>query len=103
MYPAGQLTEIASRKAALRSRIATRRLECVAYAAEVARPIAWIDRAAAQWRKISPYAKLAIVPLASLLLRRKTAARNRTPGWGRWLKLMPIVASAARMWGKLRR
>ena len=85
MYPQAELRILASRKAALRHRIHGRRIECAAAAATLSRPLEWIDRAHARWKKLSPVLKLAAVPLA-LLLRRKVAPRARILGsilrWG---------------------
>ncbi len=103
MYPTGQLNDLALHKSALRLKIAARRAQCVEYAGNVARPIAAIDRAAAQWRKIAPYAKLAAIPLGFLLQRRMTKKRATVSGWKQWLKLAPVAMSAMRMWDRVRR
>lgn len=103
MYPEGELRELALRKEALRVRIAARRAECIAYAEQVTRPIATIDRVAAQWRRISPYAKLAAIPLGFLLQRRLAGKPGRPSRWGRWLKLAPVAMTAARLWERVRR
>lgn len=103
MYPTGELNGLAQRKEALRVRIAAQRAECVAYAEHVARPIAAIDRMAAQWRRISPYAKLAAIPLGFLLQQRLAAKQARPPGWKRWLKFAPVAMSAMRLWERVRR
>ncbi|HEY5080030.1 MAG TPA: hypothetical protein VII43_09285 [Opitutaceae bacterium] len=85
MYPQAELRVLAARKAALRHLIQVRRIECAAAVATLSRPLEWIDRALAQWRKLSPVLKLAAVPLA-LLLKRKVAPRTRILGtllrWG---------------------
>lgn len=98
MYPTAELNDLALRKAAVRSRISSTRLRCAAAAGEVARPIVWIDRVVAQWRKISPMAKLAALPLG-FLLRRTFAGRTarRTSLLTRMFKLLPTVLGAARM------
>jgi hypothetical protein len=69
MYPNGELNELAAQKFALRRRIQVRRAECAIAAEGAARPIEWLDRAIATWRKISPLTKVAAVPLAMLLKR----------------------------------
>ena len=69
MYPADQLTRLASRKAAHRRRIARHRVQCVHAATRVVQPLAWIDRMIGHWRRISPLALSVAVPLASLLVR----------------------------------
>lgn len=54
MYPTGELTGLARRKALLRQSIARRRNECVAAAARVAQPIEWYNRARDLWRRLAP-------------------------------------------------
>src|SRR5690348_8377821 len=55
MYPARELTELARKKSVLREAIARRRIECMASAAEVAKPVEWIDRAQLLWRRAAPW------------------------------------------------
>ena len=69
MYPSDQLTRLASRKAAHRRRIARHRVQCVRAATRVVQPLAWLDRMIGHWRRISPLALSAAVPLAGLLVR----------------------------------
>jgi len=69
MYPSGELTRLAHHKAALRFRIAHRRLEVAEAYTEVERPLRWVERALAWWEKINPIAKLVALP-GMLLLRR---------------------------------
>jgi hypothetical protein len=96
MYPDGELRRLASDKASLRLDIALRRAECAEAAAQVARPLEWLDRALAFWRRFSPLAKLAIVPLG-LLVRRRFLRRHKLLGalvrWG------PLAAGVARGFG----
>jgi hypothetical protein len=96
MYPTGELNTLALRKAAVRARILRDRLRCVAFAAEVARPINWLDRALIQWRKISPVAKLAALPLG-LLLRRAVLPGKKLNLMGRAVGLLPVVVGALKM------
>lgn len=101
MYPTRQLTILELRKIAVRQRIAVTRWECVSLAAEAARPIAWVDRALVQWRKISPFAKFAAVPLGLLLSRRLRPGK----GGGLFRQLLrwaPIGFKAARMFAARR-
>lgn len=85
MYPNGELIELELQKAALRRRIQLRRAECALAAEGASRPLEWIDRAIAMWRKISPMAKLASVPIA-LLLKKTVFRRAKILGtllrWG---------------------
>lgn len=70
MYPTGELEALDRRKLLLRARIARRRWQCRVAGAELARPLEFIDRALAQWRRISPFVKMASVPLG-FLFRKK--------------------------------
>jgi hypothetical protein len=85
VYPNEELRSLAAGKALLRQRISTRRLECAAEASRLARPIAWIDRALAGWRRLSPLVKMASVPVG-LWMGRSRARPLRTAGavlrWG---------------------
>ena len=45
MYPQGELTELHRRKELSRQRIHRRRAECTAAAAEMARPLEWLEGA----------------------------------------------------------
>ena len=96
MYPSGELSNLARRKAVLQARISLDRLRCVALAAEVARPINWLDRALNQLRKISPIVKLAAVPLGLLLSRAVLPGKKRNLMGGA-VRLLPLLASALKM------
>ncbi|MDB6094661.1 MAG: hypothetical protein JWM32_2223 [Verrucomicrobia bacterium] len=67
MYPAGELDELALRKRLLRSSIARNRWEMREAAVELVRPLEWVDRVIAKWRQISPFMKIAAVPLGFML------------------------------------
>ena len=85
MYPEPQLTRLAASKAALRRRIHARRAESAILFAGALRPLAWLDRAVGLWRRFSPLATLAAIPLA-LFLRRSGRQRGGIFGtllrWG---------------------
>jgi hypothetical protein len=66
MYPDRELTRLAAHKATLQRDIAVRRAQCAEAAAQVAQPLEWLDRMLAWWRQLSPFAKLAAVPLGLL-------------------------------------
>jgi len=100
MYPHGELKQLALHKAALQLRIGIRRFECRRAAAGVERPLAWLDRAVAFWRKISPLAKLAAVPLALLV---KRTLLPRTGLFTTLLRWTPTIFSAGRAFTALRR
>src|SRR4051812_14439437 len=76
MYPTTELNELGTRKVVLRQRIALRRWQVAIDARRAAQPLVLIDRAYAQWRRISPVAKVAAVPLL-LLLKKSIFPRAR--------------------------
>jgi hypothetical protein len=87
-------------KAALRRRITLRRLETADAVAEVVRPLHWLDRAAALWQQVKPFAKLAAIPLG-LMAKRVFFPRFKLFGslfrWG------PAIFGAFKMAGAMRR
>jgi hypothetical protein len=93
MYPRKELTALAGSKAELLDRIHVQRELCSAAAARVARPLKMLDRGIAFWRQLSPFVKVAAVPLG-FLLRRRPSRRSRVLGalmqWG------PLVLGAVR-------
>jgi hypothetical protein len=94
MYPAGELTLLATRKALVRVRIAEHRWQCIEAGAVIVAPVEKLDHALAIWRRISPLAKVIGIPLAMLLARRFV---KRAAKYGAFLKFAPIVLQAARM------
>ena len=74
MYPEGELTGLARRKARLRGSITRHRAECVEAISTASRPLTWVDTAYSFWRAIAPLAKLGIWPLGG------AAARTFFPG-----------------------
>jgi len=98
MYPDRELNRLAVHKAALRRSIALRRVECAAAAAQVAQPLAWLDRMLALWRQFSPLAALASVPLGFLAQRtlfRRSTLLGSLVRWG------PLVFNAVRGLGSM--
>jgi hypothetical protein len=93
MYPDRELIRLAAYKAALQRDIALRRVECQVLAVQVAQPLEWLDRAVAFWRRLSPFARFAAVPLG-LLVKRTVFPRVRLLRsllrWG------PLIFGAAR-------
>ncbi|MEO6569214.1 MAG: hypothetical protein ABIO94_10670 [Opitutaceae bacterium] len=85
MYPDGDLNALAAHKLALQRRIGFRRDECVELAARVAVPLEKIDHVIAQWRRISPLAKIAALPMA-ILVKKTLFRRSKILGpllrWG---------------------
>jgi hypothetical protein len=93
MYPQRELTRLAGHKAALRRHIAVHRAQCVVAAAQVARPLAWLDRAWSFWKRFSPLAQIAAVPLG-FFARRSAFSRLKTlAALARW---GPLVLGAVR-------
>jgi hypothetical protein len=100
MYPIRELNQLAGRKAALRRHIGRHRAACVRGGSRLVQPLAWLDRMMAHWRRLSPLARLAVVPLG-LLLAKSAAPRPRLLGlllrWG------PIAWNLVRGFGQARR
>jgi hypothetical protein len=93
MYPQPELNRLAVHKLALRRRIALRRVACAEAAARVARPLAWLDRAQAFWRKFAPFAPLAAVPLGLFALRTVFSGHKILGALVRW---GPLAFAAVR-------
>lgn len=100
MYPRDELSRLDAHKAALRMRIARRRVQCAEAMQGVMRPLAWLDRAVIFWRRVSPLAKLAALPLC-LVAKRVLFPRAKLLGtlfrWG------PIALGVARSLSRARR
>ncbi len=96
MYPQRELIGLARHKVWLRRRIVVHRFDCVAAATRVARPVALLDRAMAFWRRLSPFAQFAALPLG-VLVTRKFFPRLKTLGTLlRWAPLVGSVMSGLR-------
>ena len=93
MYPAWELRRLAAHKSALRKRIVLRRVTCAQAAARLARPVAWLDRAVAFWRRLHPLVKFAAVPLGLLVQRAVFPRRGLLGSLLRW---GPLVFGAVR-------
>ena len=100
MHPDRELIRLACCKTKLRHRIAAQRSECAQAAAVLVKPLAWLDRAVAFWRKLSPVAKFAAVPLG--LMAQRTISR-RMKGLGAFVRWAPLVVMAARGFAANRR
>jgi hypothetical protein len=100
MYPDQELERLAWHKARLRQRISVRRVESIVAVEELTRPLLWLDRAAAWWKQVRPFAKLAAIPLA-LLAKRLIFPRVKlfrsVFRWG------PAIFGAVRMANAMRR
>jgi hypothetical protein len=97
VYPARELSRLAAHKRALQRRITRRRAECVAAVTCIAQPFAWLDRALGFWRELSPWIKIAAVPLG--LFWKRPAAMRPLSAVARWL---PVVAAAVRGFNAIR-
>ena len=94
MYPSGELSLLAARKAVVRRRIAQRRWQCVQDAAALARPLGWISRVVEVWQRISPLVKIAGVPVILTLTRKFFGRAGRVASLAR---LVPLVLQTAKM------
>jgi len=65
-------------------------------AARLSRPVAWLDRALAFWRRLSPFMQLAAVPVALLVARAVAPRRGLLGSLARW---GPLAFGAARAFG----
>ena len=93
MYPQRELIRLGVHQAALRRRIAHRRVDCVSCASRILRPVAWLDGLLVLWRRVSPFASLAAIPFG-LLLKSSVAPRPRL--LGALLRWTPVVWGAVR-------
>ena len=96
MYPSGELAALAERKRALQARIDVRRWECAEAAAELARPLATLDRGLALWRRIAPTVKMFAVPLG-WFVARFVMNRARRGKLSSVLSMLPLILRGARM------
>jgi hypothetical protein len=77
MYPQRELAGLAARKAELRKNIALRRIQCAVDLTQVAKPLEWLDRAVALWRRIPPLAKLAALPVGLYVIKHMESPRTK--------------------------
>ena len=88
MYPDRELIRLAAQKTALLRTIACRRAECIEAAARVAQPLEWMDQMLAFWRRLSPFARFAAVPLGFLAQRTIFSRRKILGSLVRWRELV---------------
>ena len=93
MYPERELIRLARYRTVLRRKISLRRVECTTATTRVARHFECLDRIVALWRRLSPLALLATVPLGLLLARIKFPRLKLLGSLVRW---GPIVFGAVR-------
>lgn len=92
MYPAEELADLANRKIAVRRKIVLHRTQCAEAAGQLARPIAWLDRAIALGRRIRPLLQYIALPLGLFATHRvfsQTKILRVLTRWG------PLVYGAA--------
>jgi hypothetical protein len=93
VYSDRELIRLALHRKILVRRIALRRSECVAAATRLARPIAWLDRAGAFWRRLPPLAQLALPALGAMVTRTLFPRQKLLNLVLRWA---PLVTGAVR-------
>jgi len=93
MYPHHELTRLGDYKAALQQRIVLRRVQCVDAAAHIAQPLELLDRILGLWRKFSPLALFAAVPIGFIA---KRVASPRLKILGTLIRWSPLVFAAMR-------
>jgi hypothetical protein len=98
MYPTRELSRLATHKQAVQQRITRHRADCVAAATGLARPFDWLDRALGFWRQLSPWIKIAAVPLG-LFWKRPAAARPL----GALLRWLPVISGVLRGFNAIRK
>lgn len=69
MYPQRELTRLNAYKVALQKDIERQRVQCAAVATRVAQPLELLDRILVLWRRISPFALFAALPLGIIAQR----------------------------------
>lgn len=95
MYPHADLTQLTSRKEALRRLIAAQREGLVQEIATVLRPVRWLDRANALRQRIAPLWWAASLPIGWWFSRPRVDAS--VAGWRRCLAAVPWVLRAFRL------
>ena len=96
MYPDQELNRLALHKIYLRSRISFNRRQCAEAVGHLSQPLALMDKLPALWRKISPLAQFASVPLG-FLANTPLFPRTKLLGWViRWGPLLVCAVSGIR-------
>jgi hypothetical protein len=95
MYPSGELNLLGARKALVRVRIAEHRWQCIQAAGELSKPVEFLDRAWATWKKISPLMKMAGVPLTWMLVKRMKIF-GRLAKVASFARTLPVILNTAK-------
>ena len=98
MYPQRELIRLTAYKAALQRDIAVHRAQYTRAAAHVAQPLELLDRILTIWRKLSPFALFAAVPLGFLVQRTVFPRLKILRSIVRW---SPLVFTVVRGIGSL--
>ncbi len=93
MYPDQELIRLAAHKAVLHRKLALRRAEAVEDAARLVQPLEWLDRVIGFWRRVSPLAQMAALPLGLLFQKTVFPRAKILSSLVRWA---PLVFSALR-------
>lgn len=93
-----KLAELARRKLLLEARIAVRRLECLEAGAQLAPPIAFVDRAWRLWLRLSPWVKALGVPLGALVAGKFAKPHGAAAGGGRLATLLGLLPVVIEIW-----
>lgn len=96
MYPAGELELLARRKTFLRLRITMHRMQITQASSRLARPLGVIEQLWAKWRQISPFVKMAAVPLG-MMAKKKFFPKMRI--FSALVKWGPAIFSSLRSMG----
>ncbi len=106
MYPTEELNRLANRKMVLQARIAVRRWESAQAAAELARPLALVDRGLEMWRRVAPFVKVLLVPGGLLLAKVMKSKRDAHGGHGGKLSIflgaLPAILQGITLFQQMR-
>lgn len=91
MSTRGKLDELIQRKQILEARIALRRIECQIAGAQLARPLAVVDRLHDGWERIAPWVKLASPVLGLFTVRHMRRSGFRRGKLGTILSFLPVA------------
>lgn len=91
MSARGKLDELIQRKQILEARIALRRIECQIAGAQLARPLAFVDRLHDGWARVAPWVKLAGPVVGVFATRRMSRTHFRRGKLGVILSFLPVA------------
>ncbi len=91
MSARGKLDELIQRKQILEARIALRRIECQIASAQLARPLAFVDRLHDGWERVAPWVKLAGPVIGVFATRRMSRSHFRRGKLGVLFSFLPVA------------